>query len=185
MSSTDSTSSTATTESQPGFIGRFLRREFPYILLIVLALIGIAYTDIAPTRAGLYWQVLALVYGVLAVFTDWSQASARVGGRMRLIWTQILHWGAFFVTMRLVFLPVIQENLNSDVTGLVLLFLLTLSTFLAGIYINLRLCVVAVFLGVGTVSIALLDQASLLMTMLGALAVVGLMLWTRYKAGQE
>ncbi|MEZ5584178.1 MAG: hypothetical protein R3F37_16800 [Candidatus Competibacteraceae bacterium] len=182
MSSADSTSSVAPAGTQPGFIGRFLRREFPYIILIVLALIGIAYTDIAPTRAGLYWQELALVYGVLAVVTDWSQATARVGGRVRLIWTQILHWGAFFVTMRLVFLPVMQENLNSDVTGLVLLFLLTLSTFLAGIYINLRLCVVAVFLGAGAVSIALLDQASLLMTLLAALAVVGLMVWTRYKS---
>jgi hypothetical protein len=151
----------------------------------VLALIGIAYTDIAPTHAAWYWQVLALVYGVLAVVADWSQATARVGGRVRLIWTQILHWGAFLVTMRLLFLPVMQENLNSDVTGLVLLFLLTLSTFLAGIYINLRLCVVAVFLGVGTVSIALLDQASLLMTMLAALSVVGLMLWSRYNSKQD
>ena len=54
---------------------------------------------------------------------------------MRLIWTQALHWLAFLVAMNSGLLPNVQNMLNSDATGLAILLLLALGTFVAGVHI--------------------------------------------------
>ncbi len=179
MSSTDTIPSGEAPQPQKGFLVRFFRQEFYYILLIILALIGVAYTDLSPKGSIWYWQLLTLIYGAMSILVNWNQPTGQIGSRSRLIWTQVLHWGAFLLAMRLALLPVMQENLTSDVTGLVLLQLLAISAFLAGIYVNFRFLVVAVFLAAGMLSIAFLDQASLLMLILAVVAVVGLSLWFR------
>jgi hypothetical protein len=83
--------------------------------------------------------------------------------------------------MRLLFLPVMQKNLDADITGLILVYMLAFSTFLAGIYINWRLCVVGGFLGVGVLAVAFVDQASALMTVLAVSVVAAGWLWQRLR----
>ncbi len=121
-----------------------------------------------------------MVYGIVCIVTGWSRFGAKDRSRLKLIWTQILHWGAFLLSMQLVFLPVVQQNLDSDITGLVLLHLLALSTFLAGIYLDWRLCVVGAFLAADIVAVAFLDQATILMVLLAAAIVVAFLLWSKF-----
>jgi hypothetical protein len=78
-----------------------LKREWPYLLVVVLALFGIAYTSFSRTPMALYWIVLAPLMGVICVVTRWRDIRDR-DERLRLIWTQALHWLAVLVATHLV-----------------------------------------------------------------------------------
>ena len=54
---------------------------------------------------------------VLCVSTGWRRVQDREG-RLRLVWTQALHWLAFLVAMNLVLLTSMQSMLNADAMGL-------------------------------------------------------------------
>jgi hypothetical protein len=179
MTSSETNAQPSVAEKKRPLWHRVLAKEAPFTVAIVLALIGIGYADFAPKASAWYWQALAIVYAILCIVTQWSSATVKKVGRMRLIWTQVLHWGAFLVAMRLAFLPVITENMSSEITGLVLLYTLALSTFLAGIYLHWKISVVGVFLAVGVVAVAYLDQAAMLMVVLAILIVAGFLFWDR------
>src|SRR5437588_8283581 len=87
----------------PHFIARtFLIKEWPYLLVLVLALFGIAYTSFSHTAMTTYWIVLAPFIGVICVISRWRAAHSR-DERLRLIWTQALHWVAVLLAMHLMF----------------------------------------------------------------------------------
>src|SRR5262249_47108910 len=95
----------------------FLAREWPYFLVLILALFGVAYTSFAKTPMTAYWVVLAPVIGLICVVTRWGDAETREQ-RVRLIWTQSLHWAAVLVAMRLMFVADVSRMMNADASAL-------------------------------------------------------------------
>ena len=105
---------------------RFWLRELPYIAVLTLTILGVAYTS--ATRKPLigYWEFLAVAIGLVCVTTGWLHIHDPKA-RFRMVWTQALHWLAFLVAMNIVLLPNVQRLLNAPATGLALLMLLALS----------------------------------------------------------
>jgi cytochrome b561 len=103
----------------PGFWGS----QLPYALALILTLFGVAYTSVSKNPIIVFWEFLAVVIAVVCIGTGWSHAPEKKT-RLRLVWTQALHWLAFLVAMNLVLLPNVQNMLNSDATGLTILLLL-------------------------------------------------------------
>jgi hypothetical protein len=95
----------------------FWLRELPHAAVWVLTIFGVAYTSFAKRALITYWEFLAIVIGILCVVTGWRHMQTR-SERMRLIWTQVLHWLAILGAMNLVLLPSVQTMLNVDATGL-------------------------------------------------------------------
>jgi len=141
----------------------FLAKEWPYLLILILALFGVAYTSFSRTPITIYWIVLAPFIGVICVITRWSDAESREQ-RMRLIWTQALHWGAVLLAMHLMFVADVSRMMNADASALAALTVLALGTFTAGVHIAAwRICLVGIALGVGVPAIAWLEQSTLLL----------------------
>ena len=169
------------TATDGGIVLGFLRREWPYLAMLVLALLGIGYTNLAPRPTADYWQVLVPLFAVICVAGQWRRARDEKG-RWRLIWTQALHWGALLVAMRLMFLPQLQNMMNSDMIGLGILALLALGTFLAGVHAGAwQICVVGVVLALAVPAIATLEQAIflVLLVVLAIAGVVAAFVWYR------
>jgi hypothetical protein len=141
MSIPDATSrsspSTSVTNAEPRFLSRVTawRRQLLYAVALILTLIGVAYTSYSKRPIVGYWELLTVVMAVLCVSTGWRRVQDREG-RLRLIWTQALHWLAFLVAMNLVLLTSMQTMLNADALGLAILMLLALGTFVAGVHIQ-------------------------------------------------
>ena len=114
----------------------FLLREWPYLLVLILALFGVAYTSFSRTPMTVYWIVLAPIIGLICVFTRWHDAATR-DQRTRLIVTQALHWVAVLLAMRLMFVADVRQMMNSDASALASLTLLALGTFTAGVHISI------------------------------------------------
>ena len=95
--------------SQPSRLFSFL----PYLLILALTLVGVGYTSISKSSLGVYWEVLAVITGILCIISGWPHAHNR-DSRTRLVWTQVLHWAAFLAIMVLLLHTDVSQMLNTD-----------------------------------------------------------------------
>ena len=147
-------------------------RDWPYIGMLVLGIFGVAYASIAPQAMTNYWTILGPVFGIICVATQWRDVEGPEA-HWHLIWTQAFHWIAVILAMYLVLLVNVKQMMNADASALVILTLLALGTFTAGIRhaAGWRVCLVGVVLGLGVPAIAWLEQSSLLLLLIATVLV--------------
>jgi hypothetical protein len=168
-----------TSLTRPG-TSDFLWRQLPYVIALVLAIAGVAYTNVSHQPLVGYWEFLALAIAVICIVTKWPELDNRQD-RFRLVWTQAGHWIAVLVTMNIILVSGVQRLLPTPATSLVLLTLLALGSFLAGLsLLSLRLCFLGVAMMAAVPVISWLKQ-SILFFLLAAVLLIGLGLtfWPR------
>ena len=139
-----------------------LWREWPYFVMLVLALFGVAYTNFARQAMTGYWIILAPVFGLICVAAR-RRAFDNSQGHLRLIGSQALHWTAVLFAMYLVFIADVSQMMSDFVSSLMVLTVLALGTFTAGIQMAAwRLCLVGTVLALGVPAIAWLEERTLL-----------------------
>ncbi len=153
-----------TKQNQPSFLhdpkGWFHRlfiNEALLSSLLVLCFIGVAYTNFASARSFHYWLWLVPAFAVAAMISEWSRYKREGIQGFRYIGQQILHWGAVFIAIKLVFQLHELGRLNNDATALALMTVMSLATFLAGVYIGWRFLVLGLFIALATVLAADLE----------------------------
>ncbi|ABE39110.1 conserved hypothetical protein [Rhodopseudomonas palustris BisB5] len=148
--------------------GGFLLRDWPYVLMLLLSLGGVAYTSFTQTE--MYWILLTPLFGLVCVITRWPQVEGREE-RMHLLVSQGLHWAAVLVAMELMSLQVLRQ-VTGIASPLSVLTLLALGTFTAGLLIrSWKVCAVGAILGVSVPAVALLQQSALLILLIIAVLV--------------
>ncbi len=151
----------------------FLRRHAPYLLVLALALAGVAYTNMSQRPLVGYWEFLALITGAVSVFAGWDKYDEQ-HARLRLVWTQALHWVAVLIAMNIMLLAGVQQLLLPAGTSLVLLMLLALGAFLAGIHLlSIQLCFLGVVMALAVPALSWLQQ-SMLFFIVAAVFLIGL-----------
>jgi len=158
----------------------FLKRQLPYIAVLVLAISGVAYTNISNQPLVGYWEFLVIVMGGVCIVTQWDSAQDR-RARFRLILTQALHWLAILVTMNIVLLSGLRAMLPAPATSLVLLTLLALGTFLAGVsFFSAQICFLGLAMALAVPAIVWLKQSALFLTLAAILLIgIGIIFWPR------
>jgi hypothetical protein len=159
-----------------------LLRNLPFIAALALAIFGVAYSNFSGHPINGYWEFLSIAMALVCIATGWPNAPERKT-RFHLVWTQVAHWVAILVAMNLVLLPGFQQVLPVQAAGLVLLLLLAVGTFLAGISLmSLRICFLGAAMALSIPAMTWLKQASLLLALAGV-AIVGLAVafWPRGK----
>src|SRR5215471_9682529 len=73
-------------------------REWPYLVMLALAIFGVAYTSFAQRPLTVYWMTLVPFIGTICVLARWRDVESK-NEHLRLIWTQALHWGAVLLAM--------------------------------------------------------------------------------------
>jgi len=158
----------------------FLWRQLPYAVALVLAIAGVAYTNISHQPLLDYWVLLAAGIGVVCIITKWPELEGKQA-RFRLIWTQAAHWAAVLIAMNIMLISRVQQLMPTPATGLVLLVLLALGTFLAGLsLLSLPICFLGLAMAVAIPALSWLQQ-SVIFFVLGAILLIGLGLafWLR------
>ncbi len=159
----------------------FWLHELPYLAILLLTLGGVAYVGMTRRPLITYWELVALASCAVGILAGWPK-SVDKGARWRLVWTQVLHWGAFLAAMNLVFLPSVQAIADADSTSLVVLLLLALGTFVAGVHTaSWRMALNGVVMGLCVPAVAWLDQSALFVFLVAVLVVVlaGAVVWAR------
>ena len=115
--------------------------------------------------------------GILCVVSGWPNAGK--DGRVRLIWTQALHWAAFLGAMNLLLYTDVQQMLNADATGLATLLLLALGTFVAGVHtLSWQTGALGVVMALAVPAIAWIEESALILVLAAiAFIVLGSLFW--------
>jgi hypothetical protein len=154
----------------------FLIRDWPYLLMLTIALFGTGFTGTDRPKMTFYWTVLGPLFGIICVVAHWRELDGPEA-HWQLVRKQTLHWTAVMFTMYLAFVANVKQMMNADATALMVLALLALGTFSAGVQTDSwRICLVGLVLGLAVPAVAWLDQSTLLLLLgavvLGAFAIL-------------
>jgi hypothetical protein len=116
------------------------------ILLVLLDIIGIGITDFAPQSSHWYWLAMVIVTGIASIFMEWSYAREKGPGIAAALKYQMLLWLGVLIAVNLVYFMLHSGRLDSENTGLVILLILALATFLAGLRLDRKLCLLGIFM---------------------------------------
>jgi hypothetical protein len=162
----------------------FWLRELPYGFVLVLTLVGVAYTSMTRQPIAAYWICLAPILAVVCVATGWHNATDRKA-KLRLVATQLAHWLAFLVAMNLLFLPSVQNMLNADATGLAILLLLALGTFIAGVHMpSWKMCALGIVTAAFVPALAWLEAATLIVLFVALVVLIVAFAFWRLRAAR-
>ena len=156
----------------------FWLRELPFSLVLILTLLGVAYTSFLKQPIMGYWELLAPVIGLVCVGAGWPGAHEK-NARLQLIFTQVLHWAAFLLVMNMMLLPSVQRVLNASATGLAALMLLALGTFTAGVHaLSWQVCLLGIIMALCVPAAAWIEASALIIVLIMAAALgIGAVLW--------
>jgi len=140
-----------------GWFHRLFLNEALLAGLLLLCFIGVAYTNFASARSYRYWMWLVPVFALAAMISEWSRYKRHAIDGYRYVTQQVLHWGAVFVAIKIVFMLHQIGRFNNDVTALALMLIMSLATFLAGVYIGWRFMALGLFIGLAAVLVASLE----------------------------
>jgi hypothetical protein len=161
-----------------GSVRRTLWKQAPYIAALILAISGVAYSNISHQPLIGYWEFLAIAMGLMCIVTQWEYADDR-NARFRLVITQVLHWAAVLVTMNIMVMFRVRSLIPDQSLSLVLLALLALGTFLAGInFLSLPIGFLGLAMVLTVPAIAWLTQSFLFLLLIVVLLIgLGVALW--------
>src|SRR6202163_2583428 len=145
-------------ETGPGHSGKAnsWRRHLPYLLVLALALAGVAYANMSQKSLAGYWEIS----GGVCISTEWGKTEDKQA-RVWLVWTQAVHWIAVLVAMNIMLLSGVQQLLPAPATSLVLLMLLALGSFLAGLNLtSLELCFLGLVLALAVPALSWVNPCS-------------------------
>ena len=123
---------------------------------------------------------LTPIAALICIAEGWSRYGSNAE-RLRMVVAQLLHWAAVLAAMVLIRVSDVHGMLNADASGLILLTLLALGVFTAGLNVwSWRLCLTGAFLAVAAPMLAWVEQAALLILLLlgGALIAIGVVNWS-------
>lgn len=152
-----------------------------FYLMIVLALIGAAYTFSDTDGSRWYWQrLIPPVFGLICIIIQWPDVEPTLKARASLIGRQVLHWSGVLLTMHLAFMASgssLADALDDRQVSFLLMQTITLGTFLAGVYLDWRLCLVAVVLAVCAMGMVILQNLAPLLVLIGIGAAIVYFAW--------
>ncbi len=160
----------------------FWLKELPFSLVLILTLIGVAYTSFSKQPITVFWELLAPLIALVSVATGWQNVTDRQA-RFQLVGTQILHWLAFLVVMNLMLLPSVQRDFSAQATGLAIFTLMALGTFTSGIHVmSWQVCLLGLVMALGIPAIAWIQNAALISVLaIGVVAAIAIVLWLHFR----
>jgi hypothetical protein len=150
------------------------------IVLILLSIIGIGITDFSPADSHLYWLAMVPVFAGACLILEWSRALGRGQKWTTIVRTQLLLWLGLLLAVRLVYLLLHTGRLDNENTGLIILLLLALTTFFAGIHLGWRLFIVGIFLGLALIGATYLEEFVWIFLFIAIVVVAIFLLLKRY-----
>jgi len=159
----------------------FWIRELPFSAVLILTMIGVAYTTFSKQPIVGYWELLTPLIALVCVGAGWDRATD-TSARMRLILTQVLHWLAFLLVMNMMLLQSVQRDFTASATGLAMFTLLALGTFTAGVHVlSWQVCLLGLIMALAIPAIAWIENSSLILVpIFGAVIGIAVVLWWHF-----
>jgi len=118
------------------FQAEVLRRALIAGVLVLLVMVGLFLSNFAVNKALGYWELMFPVFGVACVWHELAGGAAYVKPLWRILVRQTFHWLFPIVAVRVMFLQHARGEMSADSVALVVLVLLAVTCFLAGVHFD-------------------------------------------------
>jgi len=145
------------------------------IIMLGLAFVGLIASDLRQNGAWNYWRIMVPIYALLCLFLSWYLRKRKHAVSPVTVWHELVQWAGLALSVYLVSIFVKIGLLGRFEAGLVVLTLLSLTIFIAGIYVETTFILIGVLLGLFAAGAALL-AAYLYTVMLPLTLVVAVLL---------
>lgn len=116
-----------------------------FIGILGIALLGVGFTDYKGQLSEYYWRWVFIALAITTtVWGVWRSRKLGVYTESKILYRQAVIWGAGLLTMGVIFLLLSTGRLNYETTGLLILLLLALVTFIDGLIVSWKLYFVGV-----------------------------------------
>lgn len=132
--------------------------QIVFSALIILAVIGVVVTDISPASAHGFWVGTLIIYACTVIFCGRKFAVAQERSLGNFVLQQVIHWGGALVAILSVYTMVHTGTLTFSEAGSIMLLVLGLATFLAGLHAGWRFYVLGALLIGATVVMAYIEE---------------------------
>lgn len=131
-----------------------------YVLvgLLWLSIIGVAITDAFEIISHWYWLAMVPVFFGACVFIEWKVARKKGISVRALLYEQIQYWAGLLAAVYLTFFLREIGSLDNETTGLILLLIFALTTFLVGVTMGWLFRLLGIFLGLSLIMVAYLEH---------------------------
>ncbi len=151
---------------------RSLYFEIIPLALLILSIIGVAFTQIWPTQSHYYWFGLFAVFCVIFVFID-TQRAANTGFSVAML----MQWLTTIVALGIVYLMIETGVINHDQAALFSILLLALSVVISGIKLGFRFVLIGLYLFTIVALIAYLEEFIIPLLILAFIALIVEAFW--------
>jgi hypothetical protein len=153
-------------------IKEFKTEEIIFFMIILLSVIGVGITDYAPTESWAYWMFMVTALAASAVVIEKTLLHRKDVSFTSLWVTQLLHWGATLIAIMLSFAFVKSGRMTYEGSGLVVLLILSISTFLDGFHVGWRFYLAGIFLAITAVLAAFVEEYMWILLLIAIASIV-------------
>jgi hypothetical protein len=113
-----------------------LRRLLIVGVLCVLVMIGLFLTNVNHLHARYYWSAMFPIFGIVSLWHELLGPGHQQGTEWRRVWRQALHWLGPIVAVWIIFLQLARGQMDADAAALVILLILAVTCFMAGVHLD-------------------------------------------------
>jgi len=152
-------------------------RDIVFIILVALAVGGVAVMDFSKDMGLWYWLAMAPVFAAASIFLAWHVNREALDPRPLLIKRQLVHWLIQVVAVLMTFLLLRFSDFTQITAGFVALLTLAMTTLLAGVHFEWRLAVLGLILVATFVAAVLAEHFFWLLLIVAVIAVIVALRW--------
>ena len=151
------------------------------LIMLGLSFIGLIVSDIRQDGAWTYWRVMVPVFALLCLFLSWYLRHKQLLKSPATIWHELIQWAGLALAVYLISVFVNIGLIGRFEAGLVVLILLSLNTFITGIYVEATFFVIGIALGLFALAAALLAEYLFSIMLPITIAVALILVWIARK----
>jgi len=151
------------------------------LIMLGLSFIGLIVSDIRQNGAWTYWRVMVPVYAILCLFLSWYLRRKQKIMTPATIWHELVQWFGLILAVYLVSIFVNVGLMGRFEAGLVVLTLLALTIFIAGIYVEATFFLVGLLLGIFAAAAAFMAAYVYTVMLPLTIVVAILLIWVSRK----
>ncbi|AFL73844.1 hypothetical protein [Thiocystis violascens] len=142
--------------------GSLLVALLPSVILYVGAIVLLALTRESLGGTVHYWEIFVAVVAVISLLSGWGQTYAANRSYLMYLIKQFIHWGLLIGVLWMFQTQGISSALGDQKYTLVLLYLLSMSAIVAGLYIDFKALFFGAFMAICTYLLAAPANVSIL-----------------------
>lgn len=145
-----------------------------FLILVVVALVGVAMTNSTKTQAYLYWWILMGVEAVIVTaWAIWLSRQQELKKTVHVVlYEQLVLWGAALAAVFMIYRIMQIGQIDFNAAGLLMLLILAFATFIDGALVSWKLFIVSLIFII-TLLFASYVEKFLWAMMILALAIAG------------